>query len=375
MISNRLSPVDIACLALCNRQLLFSLGSVCNDLPKSRTGGPEDGPRIDLLTRFSRDLPQYYLCHACLRLHLWGKVALPGPKFKVPACVDSLDHTVYRLKQPIYIVHYPSHAYYKFHFVHLQLAMRRFYYGAQFGIPVQSLLYTEVGINRITSNALKSTKLHDEEDFQCSHMTTLLSVDARICSNPPSLYLRTQELAVVRKHNLSLLFPYPEHDAMHICMHINHIFNLNSVVYGLINKYRSDTTTRPRDKGRCDECNTSWQIEIRNMGQKDVCLVLTRWLDLGSGLSPDDDRWRCHNDHEFEVNLAEHEMVDSRQRFENESIQANCSDALSEEEMYYRNMKFIQDQAYRKLMTRVGVVRWCLQGEKKLDRSSRCVVS
>lgn len=125
--------------------IIVFLGSVCDDLPKSRTWGSEDGPRNDFLTRFSRDMPQYYLCHACLRLHLWAKVALPGPKFKVSACVDSLDHSVYRLKQPIYIIHYPSHAYYKFHFVHLQLAMRRFYYGAQFGIPVQSLLYTEVG--------------------------------------------------------------------------------------------------------------------------------------------------------------------------------------------------------------------------------------
>lgn len=101
------------------------------------------------------------------------------------------------------------------------------------------------------------------------------------------------------------------------------------------------------------------------MGQKDICLVLTRWLDLGPGLSPDDNRWRCHNDHEFEVNLAEHEKADSRQRFENDSIQANCSDALSEEEMYYRNIQFIQDQAYRKLMTRFGVVSWCLHGKKK----------
>lgn len=56
------------------------------------------------------------------------------------------------------------------------------------------------------------------------------------------------------------------------------------------------------------------------MDEKDVCLFLTRWLDLGPGLSPDDDRWRCHNDHEFEVNLADHEKVDYRQRFENDSI-------------------------------------------------------
>ncbi|KAJ5969643.1 hypothetical protein N7501_005891 [Penicillium viridicatum] len=54
MISDHLSPVDIACLALCNRRrLLFSFGSACDDLPQNRTGGPEDGPRIDFLTRFT----------------------------------------------------------------------------------------------------------------------------------------------------------------------------------------------------------------------------------------------------------------------------------------------------------------------------------
>ncbi|CAG7949259.1 unnamed protein product [Penicillium nalgiovense] len=175
MVAEDLSPVDVACLALCNRRLLSSLGSACCNLPKGRTGGPEDGPRIDFLTR---------------------------PKFKLPACVESLDRSVHRLKKPLYIIHYPSHAYYKFYFVHLQLAMRRFYNGAQFGIPVQSLLYTEVGTNPITYQAPKPTKPRNEEEFQCSHMTTLLSVDARICSNPPGLYLRTQELAVVRQHNL-----------------------------------------------------------------------------------------------------------------------------------------------------------------------------
>lgn len=185
-------------------------------------------------------------------------------------------------------------------------------------------------------------------------MTILLSGDARICSNPPGLYLQTQELAVVRQHNLPLLFPCPKNESMHSCMHLGRISNLKAVVRELIDRHRSDMTTRPRDQGRCDKCNTSWQIEIRKMGQNDVCLVITRWYDLGPGLSPDDDRWRCHNNYEFEINLAGDEKTDSRQRFENDSIQANCSDALSEEEMYHRNVRFIQGQAYRTLMTRVG---------------------
>lgn len=39
--------------------IVVSLGSVCDDLPKSRRGGPEDGPRVDLLTRFSHDMLAY----------------------------------------------------------------------------------------------------------------------------------------------------------------------------------------------------------------------------------------------------------------------------------------------------------------------------
>lgn len=35
-----------------------------------------------------------------------------------------------------------------------------------------------------------------------------------------------------------------------------------------------------------------------------------------------------------------------------------------EEEMYYRNIRFIQNQTYRSLMTRFGVSDWCLYVEQ-----------
>jgi hypothetical protein len=43
--------------------------------------------------------------------------------------------------------------------------------------------------------------------------------------------------------------------------------------------------------------------------------------------------------------------------------------------MLYRNIRFIQNQAYRTLMIRFGSAGWYLQGEKKIDHSSQCVVS
>ncbi|EKV10973.1 hypothetical protein PDIG_48700 [Penicillium digitatum PHI26] len=102
-----------------------------------------------------------------------------------------------------------------FIFAHLQLAMRRFYYGISLGIPAEPLLYTEARTNPITDKALKPTKSQDREEIEGSQMKDLLSVDTHIYSSPPSLYLRTQELAVVRRQNLSLLLPLLKDDAMH----------------------------------------------------------------------------------------------------------------------------------------------------------------
>lgn len=51
--------------------------------PGIHTGGPGENLRIDLLARLARYLPQYYLCYACLRLHLWRHIDLPTPNFKL----------------------------------------------------------------------------------------------------------------------------------------------------------------------------------------------------------------------------------------------------------------------------------------------------
>ena len=211
MVSEYLSPVDLACLALGNRHLLHSFaGTAFKNFSNGRTGNPTDDARIQLLSRLSCDLPQYHLCFICLRLHLWRKAGLPSVyHFKINHCTDALDYTNWYLINHLCLAHHPSYTLYIFHFVDLQLAMRRFYYGPEFGIPVESLLYTEIKANRFKYKGppVLQPPINKASggDTQKDNMMVLFSAEARICSTLPALCMRTQDIAVVTRQNLPRL--------------------------------------------------------------------------------------------------------------------------------------------------------------------------
>ena len=67
-------------------------------------------------------------------------------------------------------------SHYHFRFPHMQLAMKRHNYGPDYGICTESLSLTEVQI--------------DDDAYKKDQITTLLSVEARICREPVNLVLR-----------------------------------------------------------------------------------------------------------------------------------------------------------------------------------------
>lgn len=286
MISEDLSSADIACLTLCSRHLMYSfIQSAFQSISNGRTGGPGDDIRIDLLSRLSRDLPQYYLCYGCLRLHTWENIERPNPLLQLPACCKSLPFEDDYLRGHVYLTRYPSYSSYRFHFAHLHLAMRRFYYGPKYGIPVDSFFYTEVGTRPISLEVDLAPRISHpylfNEEYQRNHITELISVEARICTTPPSLCLGTQELAVGRKENISQLFPnFKDKPMIRACRH-SYESQFPNTVYSLIARYSADqcssdpTLTKIMDQGRCWECNTSYKVEIRDVGEKDLSFVLT----------------------------------------------------------------------------------------------------
>lgn len=428
MIEDFLSPADTVCLALCNHRLMISLSPAVATasgrlsiqlgfLPRLSRLKPADtvyiavrNPQVmmsrsldlafaleslqmrrDFLIRISRDVGKYYFCFSCYALHPWHIVTLPRPIISSPEC--SMDWLLPR-NRLIFGSSYPCYTKLKFEFVHLQLAMRRFYYGTAFGIDTDKLRYTGISIwpldwcmwsksTPLLAADLSAAKLR--KDF----MTSLISVEARICPvvPEPSLCLRIQEIAQASRENIGRIFPLAAHaiTTMHVCPHI-HVesgkykpalrawgtvnFDPTNIITSLIVQYSSGVDPHPVHWQTCHECGITWKLEFRvSQDGKNVFLVSTRWLDLGPGLSPDDWQWkRLHGYYLRHEELEDHELLDARSRFEIESIQTGPS----EEELFHRNSSFLEQQNYRKLMTRRGPSSWYLAGETPEKSKSSC---
>jgi hypothetical protein len=265
--------------------------------------------------------------------------------------------------------------------------MRRFCYGLGFGVPVESLLYTEIEAGPLGCKAprpLVQSPVNNilEDDPRKDLLMTLFSAGARICTMPPSLCLGTQEIAVVTRQNVPRMWPCRETGPIVICNHMHTYesdFVAKSDFFDIftshIERYCSTTSPKkPADQGSCEKCNTSWELEIRTLDEHHATLTLTRWMDLGPGLSPNDVQWRrCHDD-QLLLDSANHEIVDSRLRFERDSVQASSSNALCVSAMYYRNVSLLQGKRYQAVMTPVPGGIYVLHGEPEAKTSSRCII-
>ncbi|KAJ5106483.1 hypothetical protein N7456_003158 [Penicillium angulare] len=367
MVADYLSPIDLACLALCSHLLLFYFDKeVFFQDPRHRqlVSSDEKHKRMqsEILIRLSRDWP----------LYLWKQITLQDIGVPVkgwstysdgPKRIFSRKHSLYYGKHRAYYGDYP------FHFGHLLRVMQKFNNETGPGISPESLSYTEVG-------------LHDphlewsfrEKEFvpvpanpkDC--VTSLVSVEARICESPPGFYLRTQMLATTRRTEINRLFPAIEVNFLGACHHYG------PIDYDAVRDTDSNTQFLPRtlrDEDHpfgfflrhlcvnnnehcsfCSRCKTSWKLEIHSVWNEAICVVLTRWVDLGRGLSRDDLKGRntdCRYGDQGE-RVAREPSDDPRLRFERDSPQANDPDSLSEAALLNRNLALLKKQKYRETM-------------------------
>ncbi|KAJ5116471.1 hypothetical protein N7456_000819 [Penicillium angulare] len=371
-ICDFLSPAQIVCLALCNHGLmglLFPKGpKALNDrLPKGPFGDMTN-ERSLLLTMLSIDLPQYYVCCICSQLHLWSTVDLPG-YYSHLKCFPQKNSSQLEAKQcwllcqPFKAEFYAPCSFYEFHFVHLQLMMRRFRHGPSYGLSPDTALYAEVNLYPLPS--LKGSHIESfslpgpaDELFDKSHVTHIFSAEARVYQKAPSLVLRLQSIGMVSREFAPMLIPKKQ-ISISLCNH----FRFNS------NPETSDTLKAPIEaywangtlgvyQGKCRKCNTEYEIQVREANTDDVTLTITRWADLGPGLTPKDMRWRSHL-------LLGRGTVDTsdivsnpRQRFDHAPGSHKSGSYVSIEERYRRNMSYLQAQGYRDKMEQVGNLAW-----------------
>ncbi|CAI7640639.1 unnamed protein product [Penicillium bialowiezense] len=339
-ITDSLPVDDTICLSLCNRRLLTIYHHRYHLI---RPSGKE---KLPLLYRLERDRPHYFACDSCFVLHKFDPSDFSGLSVPNDYRVRCLDHSSIEMNDLQWCREYssPSYANKRFYWLHLHLAMQRFHLGDPFGISTASLSFTQV---RITPT--------------CSpypEMTSLLSIDTQICPEPPGLCVRKQHMMLVHESRPDLLLPwrhwetpYATPDVMFICSHLKD--QQYPEILGPLMKF----------------ANGDARIEARQVDSQ-LALVITAWINLGPGLTPDDPKWKIHtygyhnpygyrHPHPYgyhntyghqDMPISANDGTDSpRASFENAS-------SLSFSALLERNLACInvKNQGYRKVMNAWG---------------------
>lgn len=387
-ISDLLSNEDIYCLSLSNSRLFTALKRQRKQLQQ-----PIGVDKLRLLHRIGRDLPNYFVCYFCLVLHKYDRSGecsgLSHPPFHwffdIP-CVKKRESISYELALQVH--GYEFHTRYMFYFVHLQLAMRRFYYGPKFGITTESLSYTEVieynksltlfsteaqicpGGGNLSKSSTRPGLLARQGSPVSPNSPiysgeTLYSGTATELWQPghpggpthlevPNLCLRMQAIMVVAHKELYLSSPdtlFGSSGLFHICAHMLHS-KLSKSIRWMVKSYTAGKeATDCYIATICKRCNTDYELQLVECGQDGLALVITRWINLGSGLSPDDPQWKVHT---FPSFMREPLSLDTRIPYisPRRSFETSVSKNWSAEALCSYNLSFLRDRKYKALMGR-----------------------
>ncbi|KAJ5113597.1 hypothetical protein N7456_002131 [Penicillium angulare] len=219
--------------------------------------------------------------------------------------------------------------------------MKRFYHGTQYGISTDALSYTQI-------------RLHPDKSSN-TQRPFLFSLDAQICDEHLSLIIRTQQILFVPNHKRYLLYCNPDiarrkHKedpvGLFICDHISDE-KLANLVNPTIRAYRTgEEAASPTYT--CGLCNTNFHIETLEH-DTDLALVITKWIDLGSGMSPDDPKWARYSSHyrimrhgEATIHTSD-EQAGARICFENASNRSlECLRSC--------NLEYLKGERYKEIM-------------------------
>ena len=110
-------------------------------------------------------------------------------------------------------------------------------------------------------------------------LTTPLSVDARVSANLKRLWLRIQKCADCYHKALELVREQLE--IMWVCHHLK--YSLPSLLECWITCGANASKLAKFQVQQCISCSMDYQLEVDDFGRDGLVLIVTKWLDLGSG--------------------------------------------------------------------------------------------
>lgn len=252
---------DFICGSLCNHRFYQLL------LPQRRrlSVNMTVNEKLSVLERLSHDRPEYFACDVCKVLHLYDgseSFGLSGLQLAcMLPCVQSdrwfSSKRTVRDRGVIGCVT-------RFSFLHVKLAMRRFYYGKGYGINLDSLTHTEIR--------------------QESGCLLYFLREAQICPKSRTFYLRTQDIIMIPDRYPPTIREIEDLPSEWCppCFAEDIFVMLESIM----------RTFPPSQYGgvsfsyTCDLCDTDMEIEYRYRKQGTV-IIITRWMSLGLGIYRD----------------------------------------------------------------------------------------
>lgn len=340
IIADFLPPVDVYCFSVCNYRHYCLLSRKMNPLPRLT---PQE--KFSVLRRLERDIPPFFACRCCNILHRYDGTEsfglsgfFPERTCQLPCVQNHGPWPTHWFSSMDTLVLHQWHAICikKLSFLHLKLAMRRFYYGPECGISTDSLSHIQVSEHRIWPTTKK--------------VIWLFSREAQICTKPLGLYLRVQDILLFPEWRDLIDNAYaPSVDPLVICPHDTVLRQkITPTLWSRHNKEKGFLESCDI-VAACNVCNTYCDIELCEIdGQK--ALVMTRWLNLGPGQYEGDLRWKTHTYSlrtrrlycGFDPDYPVREQCPKR-RFEKTAPQ-------SLNDLRLRNTSYLRDKQYKKIM-------------------------
>ena len=271
-IASFLPSSAAAAFALCNHYLRYALGAqYWMELREPR----QRKERELFLQLLDRDLLDHVFCHHCARLHLstppgmgdWDDVQLYN-RMRLRRCYDE------EMRARTYF-YYPH----TFRFENVQMAMK----------------LHRLGLD--TKKYLEALSHVERTSYPLPHVEIF---HARIVSD--EMIIRAQHWFYLIPDGPILKLSREVSPCPRVCAHLQsslHYIDDNTLTKLLhckvrhINK-KQDPCTQCTGLTQCRYCPTEMQIDVKMFRGWGTALVVTKWLAVGSGESPQDPKWLSH---------------------------------------------------------------------------------